>query len=285
MSEDSSKGFALDRYESPSRKLIKTKDKKNNSLGNPYLVILKTFLIFICSQLAALIIVAFGQFIYSLSTHNGSTYSAAYKEVSTRLENSAVLQFFYILIAESILILSVYGLLKLRKKSFRSIGINRLPIWKDAKRALLAFGLYYLLVLGAGIIISVFIPGLNTNQNQDVGFKSLGTGEDQLLAFISLVMLAPVAEEILMRGYLFTALRSKWNLIPTAMVISLIFGLAHLQSGDNSSVVWLAAVNTFLLSLVLVYLREKTGALYASIMLHSLNNLVAYAVHFHPSIF
>jgi membrane protease YdiL (CAAX protease family) len=32
--------------------------------------------------------------------------------------------------------------------------------------------------------------------------------------------------------------------------------------------------------MVLVYLRETTGALYAGMLVHALNNLIAFGVHF-----
>jgi membrane protease YdiL (CAAX protease family) len=41
---------------------------------------------------------------------------------------------------------------------------------------------------------------------------------------------------------------------------------------------WAAAFDTFILSVVLVYLREKTGALYAGMLVHMLNNLLAFFV-------
>jgi membrane protease YdiL (CAAX protease family) len=58
-----------------------------------------------------------------------------------------------------------------------------------------------------------------------------------------------------------------------------------LQTGQGASLLWAAGVDTFVLSLVLVYLREKTGALYAGMLVHSLNNLIAFGVHFHGLIF
>jgi len=62
------------------------------------------------------------------------------------------------------------------------------------------------------------------------------------------------------------------------MVTSLVFGLAHLEFGSGGPLVWAAAIDTFLLSIILVYLRERTGALYAGILLHMLNNFIAFFV-------
>jgi membrane protease YdiL (CAAX protease family) len=69
------------------------------------------------------------------------------------------------------------------------------------------------------------------------------------------------------------------------LVTSLFFGLAHLQLGNGAAALWAAGLDTFVLSLVLVYLREKSGALYAGMLVHSLNNVVAFSVHFHGIIF
>jgi membrane protease YdiL (CAAX protease family) len=86
--------------------------------------------------------------------------------------------------------------------------------------------------------------------------------------------------EILVRGYLYSGLRSNWKFLPAALLTSLMFGLAHLQLGSGAAVVWAAGIDTFVLSMVLVYLREKTGVLYAGILVHALNNLIAFGVHF-----
>jgi membrane protease YdiL (CAAX protease family) len=85
----------------------------------------------------------------------------------------------------------------------------------------------------------------------------------------------------LVRGYLYSGLRKSWKFLPALLVTSLLFGLAHLQLGSGAAVLWAAGVDTFTLSLVLVYLRETTGALYAGMLVHSLNNLIAFGVHFH----
>ena len=68
--------------------------------------------------------------------------------------------------------------------------------------------------------------------------------------------------------------------IPAMLLASGLFGLAHLWSGIDGSLLWAAGIDTFLLSLVLVFLREKTGALYAGMLVHALNNIIAFSIHF-----
>jgi membrane protease YdiL (CAAX protease family) len=112
-------------------------------------------------------------------------------------------------------------------------------------------------------------------QSQELGFNPVGTVE-LILTFISLVILPPLVEELLMRGYLYTSLKKKLSKIAAALVTSVIFAAAHLQFGSGAPLLWVAAIDTFVLSLFLVSLREKTGGLWASMTLHATKNLIAF---------
>jgi membrane protease YdiL (CAAX protease family) len=127
--------------------------------------------------------------------------------------------------------------------------------------------------------LSSIFPELN-KEKQDVGFNALNSSLDYLLALFSLVILPPIGEEILVRGYLYSGLRVRLSYVKAMLITSLMFGLAHLQLGNGTAVVWAAGIDTFVLSMVLVHLREKTGALYAGMLVHALNNLIAFGVHF-----
>ena len=176
-------------------------------------------------------------------------------------------------------------LLRRRGLKLNAIGLGRKPTWGDLKKALIGFLAFYALLILATLAISALVPSFNTNQTQDVGFNSLNSTLDGIFAFASLVILPPLGEETLVRGYLYSGLRSRWKFVPAMLVTSLIFGLAHLQLGSGTAAVYAAGLDTFVLSLVLVYLRETTGALYAGMLVHSLNNVVAFGVHFHGTIF
>jgi membrane protease YdiL (CAAX protease family) len=87
-----------------------------------------------------------------------------------------------------------------------------------------------------------------------------------------LVVIAPFAEEILFRGYLYGKLRKS---IPTwlAMVVtSALFGAIHAQ--------WNVGVDVFVLSMVACSLREVTGGIWAGILLHMLKNGLAFYILF-----
>ncbi|MBX4190937.1 CPBP family intramembrane metalloprotease [Candidatus Saccharibacteria bacterium] len=125
----------------------------------------------------------------------------------------------------------------------------------------------------------MFVPNIN-NQEQNIGFNNINTNTQNLLAFISLVILPPLGEEVLMRGYLYSGLRMVWRFWPAVVVSSLFFGAAHLEFGTGGPLVWVAAIDTCLLSVVLCFLRERTGALYAGMLVHMFNNFIAFGIHF-----
>jgi membrane protease YdiL (CAAX protease family) len=233
--------------------------------GSPSGVIGRLLLAFVISQLVAAVFI-------------GIFWGLA--NFSTDLENSAAAQFVYVLISETLAVGLVYFFLRLKKLNFADIGLGRWPSWRDLKVGLLGFGAFYGILIVSTIVLAYLIPSFDVDQAQDVGFNTLNNSLDRLVAFVALVLIPPVGEEILMRGYLYTGLRSRMSFLWAMLITSVLFGLAHLEFGREAPVVWVAAVHTFILSVVLVYVREKTGALHAAILVHTLNNAVAFAVNF-----
>src|SRR3546814_690575 len=83
---------------------------------------------------------------------------------SIQLGDSAGSQFVYVLLAETLSVWNVWRVLKHRGLKFNSIGLGRLPNWGDVGKALLGFGAFYLLLIISGILLTQFLPGLDTNQ-------------------------------------------------------------------------------------------------------------------------
>ena len=161
------------------------------------------------------------------------------------------------------------------KVNREQLGLKGWPTWTDIGLAPVGFVVYLLLAAGLVAIFSQF-PWFDASEAQDVGFKTYIFGFDRLLAFFTLVVVAPVAEEVIFRGWLYGKIRSKlWGemshpaaIIVTTLLVSVLFGLVHMQ--------WNVGVNVFAMSLVLCALREVTGTIYAGILLHMLKNGVAF---------
>jgi membrane protease YdiL (CAAX protease family) len=184
-----------------------------------------------------------------------------------------------IFISEILVIWMVLKTLRRRQQPLSAIGLGRRPVWGDIGKGVLTWILFLAVFVVIGSLLNSLSPGLN-QEHQDVGFNHINTSLERSLAFISLVIFPPFGEEILFRGYLFTGLRKVWRFWPAMLVTSLMFGAPHLLEADHG-LLWSGAIETFVLSIFLCFLRERTGALYAGILVHMLNNLIAFHVAFH----
>ena len=185
-------------------------------------------------------------------------------------------QFWSILLAESATLAILWIFIKRYPQKLwrKGIGLRRIK-WRDLGFTLIGvlayFGVYTVVL---GIINSFF--SINTNQTQELGFNDVSGTTNLVLTFVSLVVLPPIVEEIMFRGFLYGGLRSTLHVVPAALITSLIFAFPHSAESGDGSVLWIAAIDTFSLSLVLCYLREKTGAIYAGIGLHAIKNSIAF---------
>ncbi|KOC89537.1 CPBP family intramembrane glutamic endopeptidase [Winslowiella iniecta] len=93
-----------------------------------------------------------------------------------------------------------------------------------------------------------------------------------LILLFSAVILAPIFEEILFRGFLLQGMLLWLPKSPLACMIltSILFALLHTQYVHLQTMIML-----MLFSLLLCYARLKSGSLILPIFLHMLNNLVA----------
>jgi membrane protease YdiL (CAAX protease family) len=148
------------------------------------------------------------------------------------------------------------------------------------------FGLRGTSVLRAiGIVVAVYVGftvfagvwttvlGIDEEQTQ---LEDLGADDSTLalvLVCVLVCVLAPLAEEVLFRGYLFTALRNWRGLWPAALVSGAVFGVIHAGSTPVGLLVPLAVLGV---GLALLY--AWTGSLYPPIALHAVNNAIAFGV-------
>lgn len=195
------------------------------------------------------------------------------------LANSIIAQFWYTVLAEAITV----GVLWLFWRPYpraivrRALGLAKRPQWRDLGFAALGFIAYFVVYAMILNIISTFVP-VDVEQEQAVGFQN-AAGFGLVFAFISLVILPPIVEEITFRGFLYSGLRRTMGFVGATLITSVLFGLPHLLTGETG-LLWVAMIDTFALSLILCFLREKTGSLYAPILVHALKNMVAFGAIF-----
>jgi membrane protease YdiL (CAAX protease family) len=194
--------------------------------------------------------------------------------------SGTVLQYVYMVAAYASMLAIAVACIRWGSYSLQAFGLRR-PRLKDVGLAVLALVAYIGMYLVLAAVAAQVIPGLDLDQKQDIGFDQLQGVFALTAVFLMLVVVVPFVEEFLMRGVLFSSLRKKMPFVVAAIITSILFAVLHLGGGEaGAGPLWIAAIDTFVLSLVLCYLRERTGRLWAGIGLHAIKNSIAFAALF-----
>ena len=125
--------------------------------------------------------------------------------------------------------------------------------------------------IAAGLFASLVLKP----DQEDIGGE-LGVGNPSVViavaAVLMIVLLAPIAEELFFRGFLFAGLRTRWSLWPAAITSGLIFGSVHAPTGITT------VVPLAVLGFALCWLYDRTGSLWPCVIAHMINNGLALAV-------
>ncbi|MEG1501672.1 MAG: type II CAAX endopeptidase family protein [Clostridiales bacterium] len=124
--------------------------------------------------------------------------------------------------------------------------------------------LYFVSVLST-LLLSLIIP---RNNPQEI-FLLLQACDNQLLLALfvfSIVILAPLGEEVLFRGFFYAALKKKLGVNPGIIISGICFGAVHLDPT--------AFLGFALAGMGLAYLYEKKGNLWYNIMAHIVFNSI-----------
>ena len=156
------------------------------------------------------------------------------------------------------------------------IGMRGLPTWTDVLLAPVGFILFMIVASFALLVMQAIMPTIDWNQAQDVGFSGMYGQMDFILAFICLVVIAPLVEEMIFRGWLYGKMRSKMSAVPAILLVSLLFGIVHGQ--------WNVGVVVFVMSIAMCIMRELTGTIWGGMLIHIIKNGIAfYALFINPS--
>jgi membrane protease YdiL (CAAX protease family) len=169
-------------------------------------------------------------------------------------------------ISSAIMLGVVWLFLRSKKFKIRDLGFKK-PSLGSIGIAILAYIAYFVVFLVTVLALSAFVPSFNADEAQDVGFVG-AQGWQLALAFVGLVIIAPISEEIFFRGFLYRGLRRSWPIWFAALGASVLFALAHGQ--------WNVGVDVFILSLFLIFVFQKTGNLWLTIAMHATKNLIAF---------
>lgn len=163
---------------------------------------------------------------------------------------------------------AVFMLLTWFHASFKDIGLGRFRP-QFIVQAILGWSTYFVIIASVMYVLQqiIHIP----DEAQEIGYAN-PVGIELGLIFLVLVIVVPIAEELLFRGFIYKGVRSKFPFWVSALAVSTLFGVAHGQLN--------VGIDTFCLSLVLCYLVEKTNSLWPGILVHALKNAVAFTLIF-----
>lgn len=157
-----------------------------------------------------------------------------------------------------------------RKRQLSELGIFNFQFSKTLY-ALPAYLFYVAVLFVVFSLLEQYITSINLDQEQNVGFDNL-SGLSLIAPFIALVIISPIYEEILFRGFTFNGLAQSIGFFPSALLTSFLFAVAHGQLN--------VGIDTFILGMISCWLLWSTNSLWPSITLHVIKNFVAFSFLF-----
>lgn len=100
-----------------------------------------------------------------------------------------------------------------------------------------------------------------------------------ILIAVNLLLIAPAAEEIALRGIVYTRIAGNTNTIVTIAYSSVLFGIMHFAAGGTVLV-----VGATLMAAVFGYIFHKFDSLWICIIAHAVANLPDFILYYHPDI-
>jgi membrane protease YdiL (CAAX protease family) len=138
---------------------------------------------------------------------------------------------------------------------------------KKLKNCIISFILFIPLLFLISFIIQNILPEYK-QQEIVLNFKSNLLKDKALLLHV--LIIAPVVEEIIFRGYIYRILKTKIPIIFAIIISSTLFSLIHYNV--------LSFILLFVLSIFLTYIYERNGSIMCPIIIHSLFNLMMSAL-------
>ena len=99
-------------------------------------------------------------------------------------------------------------------------------------------------------------------------YSGIAPGLGVFLILLNLLVAAPVVEEIVMRGIVYTRIENAVGSKSAIIISSLLFGLMHISAGGL-----ILVIGAVLMGLVFALIFEKTNSLWVCIVAHSFANI------------
>lgn len=182
-----------------------------------------------------------------------------------------VLLFISTFLQASVLTASVLFITFRKGATWKDLGFTGEDLLKNIFRGLYGGISVGVFVWGIGIIIAL-ITGPAPPQDVEKLFSGVDTAKDLLLPFITVVILAPISEEIYFRAMVYPVFRRSFGFIPATILSGIVFGAVHLD--------WFRLIPIAAGGAVLAYLYEKSKSLVVPILAHATWNFMMLAGYY-----
>src|SRR5436190_12038454 len=146
-------------------------------------------------------------------------------------------------------------------------GVRPVSVRRGLKWGFLAFALYFGFQL-------IYAAAVHPDEKQTT-LKDLGAGNGivaTIVIGVLVVGVAPAIEEFFFRGFFYGALRTRYSFLAAALIDAVVFGAVHAPTGVQ------AVPPLIALGFALCMAYEATGSIIPGIILHALNNMVAFGI-------
>jgi membrane protease YdiL (CAAX protease family) len=144
-------------------------------------------------------------------------------------------------------------------------GLRGTRFLRGFKWGAIAFVIYFVFQL-------VYVAAVSPDQEQTT-LKDLGAGNGAVITIligVLVVGVAPFVEEFFFRGFFYGSLRTQFSFLGAAALNGLVFGAIHAPTGIE------AVPPLMALGFALCVAYEATGSILPGVILHTLNNTIAF---------
>lgn len=136
----------------------------------------------------------------------------------------------------------------------------------------------FLLILGTTTFIMVLSVFLATLFPDSAGAASEALlnmmGDDIWLQILVIAITPAICEEMLFRGFLLSAMKSRYRDFTAILIVSALFGIYHMSL--------IKFFTTGILGFVLCYAVHLTGSIFPAMLMHFTNNLISVLLSYEP---
>ncbi len=140
--------------------------------------------------------------------------------------------------------------------------------------------LFGAIIIGVGgICLNLLVSSLlstvfpNNAEGMNEQYMQILDGVSFVQGLLLMALLPAVCEEIMFRGYMFTAFKNRMSLTKAIIIVSLLFGVSHMSM--------IKILPTAVLGVVLAYTIHKSESIVTSSLIHFANNALAVVMMFY----